>query len=267
MRSAVMDTFLDTTAFPGPVVGRNVLANPFVSQASFNGYIAFTNWPRAEAGRLLPPDLELCANVSATPDAHPVVFIFGDQTQGAMLFGGFTFSLGVHYQELAMAIPFVKHKHGEYVHTYMVRMYSGYTVATWNGNFHYGFSKETARLRWQGPMYIVTTEDDALLLHAAAQATGKWSAGESCALASFAAMRTIFAQPVVGRKSNGAYVCSYFGWDFGEALVRPADVWVSIDAPFVEGLTPRECYDVPSGTFQVRRMLWRLSWPSSCRFR
>ena len=262
-----MDTFLDRTAFPGPSSNRSALADPFVSQARFDGHITFSNWPREDVAKLLPPDLELCPNTSATPDIHPVAFIFGDQTQGAMLFGGFNFSLGVHYQELGMAIPFVKHRHGQYLHMYMVRMYSSYAIATWNGNFHYGFSKEMARLWWQGPVYIVTTENDVLLLHASVEAAGEWSGGDSCALPNFAAMRAIFALPVVGRKSNGAYVCSYFGWDFGEALVRPADACVAIDAPFVEGLTPRECHDAPSGTFQVRGMCWNLSWPSSCRFR
>jgi hypothetical protein len=262
-----MTAFLDMAAFPGPAFRRNALGNPFVSQSRFNGHITFSNWPRTDVEKLLPPDLELCANISATPDVHPVVFIFGDQKQGAMMFGGFTFSLGVNYQELGMVIPFVRHKRGPYVHTYMARMYSSYAVATWNGNFHYGFSKEMARLWWQGPLYIVTTENDSLLLHASVEAGGKWSAGGSCTLPNFAAMQTIFALPVVGRKSNGAYICSYFGWDFDEALVRPADACVSIDAPLVDGLTPRECHDIVSGTVQVRGMLWKLSWPAACQFR
>jgi len=34
----------------------------------------------------------------------------------------------------------------------------------------------------------------------------------------------------------------------------------------VDGLTPRVCYHVDTGTFTVRSMLWQLSWPLACRF-
>jgi len=262
-----MDTFLDDSVFPGSFVARSELSNSFVSQASFNGCIAVSNWPRREAASLLPPELELGANSAATPDVHPVVFVFGDQTHGAMMFGGFTYSLGVNYQELGICIPFVKHRDGTLLQTYMVRMYSSYTIATWNGNLHYGFSKEMARLRWQGPLYVVTTEDDRLLLHAAVDAAGPWSAGRGCALPNFRALQALFALPVIGRKPTGVYACSYFGWDFDDALVRPADVSVSIEAGVLGDLPTRQCSDVAAGSFEVRGMMWRLSWPTSCRFR
>ena len=267
LASAPMDSFLGAAAFPGPAVGRHAGSNSFVSQARFNGCIAFSNWPRADVERLLPPELELCANTSSLSDVHPVTFIFGDQTEGAMILGGFTYSVGVSYQELGMVIPFVKHRCGPYRHTYMVRMYSNYSVATWNGNMHYGFSKEMATLRWQGPVFMVTTEAGALLLHAAVEAAGDWSPGAACTLENFAATREIFSLPVLGRKANGEYVASYFGWDFAEASVRNADSCVSVDAPFLEGLTPRRYHDVPSGTFEVQGMMWRLTWPAPPRFR
>ncbi|HVN85620.1 MAG TPA: hypothetical protein VMW17_12330 [Candidatus Binatia bacterium] len=234
-----------------------------MSEASFNGHIVFSNWSRAEVEKLLPPDLELCANISATPDIHPVVFIFGDQAQGAMLFGGFTFSLGVQYQELGVAVPFVKHRRDPLIHTFMARMYSSYDIATWNGNFHYGFSKVMAKLGWRGPVYLVTAEDGALLLHATVADSGEWLSGDRCTLPNFAAVQWIFSLPVVGRRANGIYVRSYFGWDFGAAQVRTADACGSIDAPFLPGLTPQDWHDVSAGTFEVRNMIWRLSWPSA----
>ena len=261
-----MNRFLGASAFPGPALSRGA-GDSFVSQACFNGYIAFSNWPRADVERLLPQELQLCANTSSSPDVHPVVFIFGDQTEGAMILGGFTFSVGVHYQELGVAIPFVKHRRGPYAHTFMARMYSNYGIATWNGNTHYGFSKEMATLRWQGPVFLVSTEAGTLLLHAAVEAGGDWSPGPAGTLENFAAMRAIFSLPVLGRKANGEYVASYFGWDFSEASVRGADSCVSIDAAFLEGLTPRRYHDVSSGTFEVRGMIWRLSWPAPPRFR
>jgi hypothetical protein len=79
-------------------------------------------------------------------------------------------------------------------------------------------------------------------------------------------MRHVFALPIVGRRANGSYVASYFGWDFGAARVRPARAMLSIDTHLVEGLAPRSCSTVESGTFEVQRLIWRLSWPFPCRF-
>jgi hypothetical protein len=260
-----MDLFLGRDSFSGLSGDRNAFATSFVGQATFNGYIAFANWARADVEKLLPPDLALVPNSSSIPHLHPVVFVFGEQTEGAALFGGLTIPMGIAYHEFCMAIPFVKHQRGRYLHTYIPRMYSSYFPAIWNGNVHYGFSKAMAKMSWQGPVFMLTTADDALLLHISVETQRNWSNGSRCELANFQAMREVFALPVVGRKSNGAYVRSYFDWDFSDALVRSASSCVSVDAPLVEGLTPRECHSVSSGTFEVRGMLWRLSWPSLCR--
>ena len=262
-----MDLFLGTGSFSGRSRRQNASRPSFVGQATFNGCIAFTNWMRHEVEKLLPPELELATTTSSTTHFHPVVFIFGEQTEGTALFGGFTIPLGVAYNEFGMAIPFVKHRRGPYLHTFVARMYSSYFPATWNGNVHYGFSKEMAKMRWQGPVFTLTTEHDTPLLHIGVESGGAWLRGTFRDLENFEAVRDIFALPVVGRKSNGAYVCSHFGWDFSDALVRAVKACISIDAPFVDGLTPCECHSVSSGAFDVRGMLWKLSWPSPCDFR
>jgi hypothetical protein len=260
-----MNTFLTKEAFPGPCVDVKTSSVTFVGQARFNGCITFCNWLRSDVEALLPAELELPANTAAT-NVHPVAFIFGEQTEGATIFAGITFPLGVQYHEFAMAIPFVKHRRGRYLHTFIPRMYSSYFPAIWHGNTYYGLAKEMASMRWQGAVFLATASDDRLLLHAAVEARGPWSPGRTCELPNFQAMRAVFALPIVGRKSDGAYVCSYFGLDFGEAAVRPGDAWVSIDAALIGGLRPRRSHDVAAGTFEVRGMIWRLSWPSACRF-
>ena len=78
-------------------------------------------------------------------------------------------------------------------------------------------------------------------------------------------MRAVFALPVIGCRQDGTYVCSYFGWDFRDATVRPSDSCVSVDAHLVAGCGPRLCHDVAAGTFEVQGMIWRLSWPADCR--
>jgi hypothetical protein len=57
-------------------------------------------------------------------------------------------------------------------------MYSSYFPAVWHGNAHYGFSKEVARMRWQGGIFVATREDGSLLLHAdTAASTGQTPPG------------------------------------------------------------------------------------------
>jgi hypothetical protein len=259
-----MDALLGRSSFLGPSIDVTAFTGSFLSQAHFDGCIAFTNWPRTDVEKLLPPEIELAVNTSSTPELHPVTFIFGEVSDGATTLGGFRLPLGVNYQEFATAIPFVKYRQRHCLHTYVARMYSSYSPATWIGNAYYGFSKEMAKMWWQGPIFLITTEEGVLLLHAAVETEGLWSRGHSCTLRNFAEMQGIFALPIVGRKATGEYVCSYFGWDFSDALVRPADACISIDAPLIAGLTPRRCHDVPDGTFEVRGMIWRLSWPASC---
>jgi hypothetical protein len=259
-----MDCFLGRSAFAGPVIDVDAAGTRFAGQARFSGCIAFTNWPRAEVEALLPPELELAPNTMAV-DLHPVVFVFGDQADGALLFAGVTLPTGVTYQELGIVVPFVRQRGGQHLHSYVPRMYSSYFPAVWHGNAHYGFSKETAVMRWQGPVFLATREDGSLILHADTEPTGSWSPGARCEAPNFAAMRSVFALPVIGRRDDRSYVGSYFGWDFRETQVRPSDSCVSIDAAFLPGLRPGLRHDTASGTFEVRDMIWRLSWPGPCR--
>jgi len=144
-------------------------------------------------------------------------------------------------------------------------MYASYHPAVLAGTY-YGFGKEMAKMWWQGDTFVITREDDGPLLHADARPSGDWSPGSRCELTNFADMRATFALPVLGRKADGTLACSYFGWDFTDARVRPGDACLSLDAPIVAGLTPRRCSGVTLGSFEVRGMMWKLSWPSSCRW-
>jgi hypothetical protein len=259
-----MDGFLGRCAFAGEAVDARAAGATFVGQATFNGGVAVTSWPRGDVAGLLPRGLALATNVSPTPEAHPVVFIFGEQTCGAVRVGGYPFPVGRDYLELCVAVPFVRHVQGRYLHTFIPRMYATYLPAVWNGNAHYGFSKRLARISWDGSLYVVTTTAGVLLLHTEVEPVK--GSDPAAVPPNFAAMREMFSLPVVGRKQDGSYVASYFEWDFDTAVVRAADAVVSIDEPFLEGLTPRRCPDAPSGSFDVRGMVWRLSWPSPPRW-
>ena len=258
-----MDRFLGRTAFPGPAVDLAASGASFAGQAIFNGCIAVANWPRAEVARLVPAELELAANCSDTPDLHPIVFVFGEQTAGAIIFAGYPVLAGPDYGEFALVIPFVRHRGGRNLHVHVPRMYSGYFPATWNGNAHYGFAKAMANMEWRDRLFRLTSETGDLLFHATVEPSGDWLKQPHAVLAGIGA---IFSLPVVGRKSDGRFVGSWWCWDFRDARVRPVRTALSIDAPLVEGLRPRGDSGVEGGTFEVRGMSWKLTWPAPCRF-
>lgn len=260
------DAFLGPSCFEDAPAAAEGFRGPFAGSASFNGCILFSNRPRAAVAKLLPAELEPAPNLSSTPDLHPLAFLFGDQTQGATIFGGVTLPLGISYQELGIAIPFVRRRGGRRLHLYVPRMYSSYFPSTWNGRNFYGYGKRMGSMSWRGPVFLLTDEEGALLMHATLDARDDWSPAGGARLPHFEAMRAVFALPVLGRKPDGGWVCSRFDWDFDEAELRPVDACVVVDGSVLEGLDPGPYPDVPSGSFEVRGMTWRLSWPEACRF-
>ena len=255
-----MEPFLDRVSFGGSPDATRPAARSFVGQARFDGCIAFTNWTRKDVAALLPPDVRLAANTTSTPHLHPVVFVFGEHSRGTLLFGGLAVPTGIAYFEFGMAIPFVEDRGG--LGVYVPRMYASWFPPVWSGNVHYGFAKRLARMGWHGSVFVVGSDAEGLLLHAAAEPAGGWSPGSGCGLPHFAALRETFSLPIVGRRDDGSLVRSFFDWGFDTAMVRPADSCISIDGPVLDGLAPRRCHDAPAGTFEVRGMVWRLSWPA-----
>jgi hypothetical protein len=141
-------------------------------------------------------------------------------------------------------------------------MYSSFFPAVWNGNTHYGFGKELGHMEREGGAILVHGDDGRPRLRIEVGATGGWVAGPECRLPNFEAMRAIFAMPVLGRRSDGRFVRSRFDWGFDEALVRQAEVRLALETSLGPGLGPRPCPTVPDGAFDVRAMIWRLSWPA-----
>jgi hypothetical protein len=121
-----------------------------------------------------------------------------------------------------------------------------------------------ANLSWDGRTSVATTAAGDLLAHADVESAEPWRPATEPA--GFAALRAAFALPIAGRRDDGTFVCSYFRWEIEAAEVRPVHASVSIDAPLIDGLSPRLLNDVPGGAFAVRDMLWRITWPTGCRF-
>jgi hypothetical protein len=268
---------IDRTPAP-PSAGRRSVAG----ESTFDGCIVFTMWPRDDVAGVLPPELTLADVVPASAALagpgdgaaagrqarrHPVAFVFGDQRDGRVVFARRALPLGIGYGELGLVIPFVRHREAARVHAFVARMYSSYFPVVWDGNVRYGFAKDLALMSWQGAMFVMTSADGALLLHAGIAPASSWSAAPANALAGFVTLREVFALPMLGRRADGVIVCSSFDWAFDAAAVRAVDAWISIDASLGPGLAPCDLEGTPGGAFEVRGMRWRLSWPGACRCR
>ena len=259
-----MDALLDRRAFPGSAVDAATAGASFAGEARFSGCFACTNWARAAVRALLPRELSLATNVSATPDVHPVIFMFGEQHEGGVIFGGISIPMGVRYSEFGVAIPYVRFGGGPHLHTYVPRMYSSAYPAVRDANVHYGFRKELARLEQYGGIAALTTPAGALLWQAALEPAGPWIRSRGELPPSVAALHAALSIAIIGRKADGRYIRSFFDLEMGEALVRPVRCAMSIEAPLVEGLAPGRCYAAPGGAFEGRGIRWRLSWPQPC---
>ncbi len=259
-----MQPFFDPACFPRPDPALHA-GTAFNGQATFAGRLCVVGLPRADVVATLPPSLELMSGGCVDPAQHPVLFVFGEQADGTLLVGGRPVPLGIHYGEFAVLVPFVRQRHDATPHVFVARMCSAYFPATWHGNAHYGFAKTTARMRTEGPLFVLSDDDDRLLLHAAVEPRGPWEPATTATLPTIVAVRRLFEHlPVLGRRADGSILCSRFGWDFTHADLRPAAGWISIDGPLLEGLGPRLCAGVPGGTLEVRNLLWKLSWPARC---
>lgn len=259
-----VQVLFDRASFPGPRAGVETFRGAFVGQSIFNGCVILSSWPRGDAKKLLPPDVDLAVNRSAAPDRHPLVFLFGDQTEGATKFAGLTLPTGIRYQEFALAVPFVRCAGGAKLHTYMVRMVSTHRAATLAGNLYYGFGKRMGRMGWEGPVFLMTDELGRLLFHAEVEATEEWRACGAGAAAQLSGLRTAFSLPILGLRGGG-FTASYFAWDFEDARARSVDAALSIDRPFADGLASGALHSLAPGSVELRGMRWRLSWPAPVR--
>jgi hypothetical protein len=147
------------SAFAGPAIDAHTASSRFAGQARFSGCIAFTNWSRDEVAALLPPELTLAPNATA-PDVHPVMFVFGDQADGALLFAGLPVPPQITYQELGIVVPFVRHRGGPHLHNWVPRMCTRAISRPSGGNAT--TASEGAGLdELAGPVFLATREDGA----------------------------------------------------------------------------------------------------------
>jgi hypothetical protein len=246
-------------AFPEPWIARSSAGASYLAEADFDGVIVFTSRERDALARALPEGWRLGHNTSAHPDLHPLVLIFGVQSRTALRLGRYRVPREVEFGEMLVVIPFVVHEKGSHLHVHVVRAYSGDAVSTWSGGVNYGLAKYPADIEWFGRTFTVSAGGGPMLFHATVDAANDWHAGT---VPELAAACEAFLLPVLGVRPDGSIVSSYFDWDFRRAFVRRARIAGSIDAPLARGLEPQVCHGSDGGTFEIRSMRWRVTWPT-----
>lgn len=253
---------LEVDRFEGHTFGATRAGAPPASQAYFHGYAVTTLWPGEEVRALLPDPLEPAPN-PALAGRHPVLFLFGEQRRGAVIYGGVTIPSALVYQEFTMAVPFARHRERGSLHVHLPRMVSSFRPAVLTGNWVYGFEKRMGRMEQEGPVVSVRDEGGASLFRAR---TAPGPRGDAGAARRFDTLRRWFELPVTGIREDGRWVSSYWRFDVTAARLRAADAQVHVHPDLVRGRAGGPCATVPGGVFSIDGMRWALSWPSTPRF-
>jgi hypothetical protein len=222
-------------------------------QATFEGCIAVLNVPRETLLVMLPSAVDLPKGDSS----HcPCLLVFGEQSDGIAFFGGLQLPWGVRYHELMVAIPFVRWGESGGVFLFILGMACDASWAVWNGNIYYGFRKRLASMSWEGGCFYATDEGRQPGFQATLRPRASASSGQ------FTWIQSAAALPVLGHRDDGSFVLSRFDWDFREAAVEAAALSLSVEKRFPELPLGRRAVR-NDDAYWVRRMRWRLSWPTT----
>jgi hypothetical protein len=235
----------------------------FAGRTCFRGVVACAPWPCAYVAGWLPTGFELAPPVAACAH-HPIVLVFGEQRDPAVLRGGLAVPIGPSYGELCMFVPYVRSlAHGELC-TFAWRMWSTYFPAVWEGNHRY-FAKDLATIRSTDDVFVAADHEVRPLVHAVVDGDGDWDAVRAGSPPGLDAIRDAFTLPVLGRPAGGRLASSYFDWDFSAASARPVRTSIWLDGALVGDAQPHELAVAPGDAVAIRDMTWRLSWPGSWR--
>jgi hypothetical protein len=236
-------------------------------EAIYHGRVVFLHLPRSEVAKVLPSDLQLAPRkLPSEPAVHPVILLFGHQTETKLVLPIGTPQVGDDYNELILLVPFVQGLDKQRWHNYVVRMYLDDDVAIQLGNDYYGLQKKKAEFQETPARLSVTRE---LVEYFAFQpgAAGNWmsDATAQTTLANYAEMKEIAEMPVIGRPSWTSYICSYFEWSFANAeagsLSGTSTFLQQFDAGMAGWVALGPVANVTDGAWQVRKIRWRMGYP------
>ena len=270
------DKFLGQEDFSGAPANVSPVVNGY--QSTFNGIVTFNNVDLALVSNLLPNGYELSPRLtSKLPNKHPVVILFGDQTDGAGVFNGSSvppYSNRIHYSEIVVLVPFVQ-KSGDPAgkwHNYVARMYLDNTVPITGGLF-YGYNKQPAIINWAGEKAHVRKAyfSGSDLLNGEFKWFGNWYSGASARsyLKNFDDGLGILATTILGdQRWLDEVICSHWEWNLDNAKIARASTEFRIESSFRSDMVSWPAYSPfvseDDSAFYVKGVQWRLANPESC---
>lgn len=253
-----MTTFLGPNDFDGSFEPQRADAKTG-GQSTYHGKVVFTNIDQKIVANALPQGLRLAEKkISATPDLHPIVYLYGHQTKTKWVIRGKNIPVGQDYQELILLIPFVQLVDHENWHNYVVRMYLNDRAARDIGNKFFGYAKHDATFDETATEFTVLV-DSRPTFHARIETLGPWQTSTDAerTLPHYRDIQTIFEMPALGMKKvkkNPRFVCSYFEWKYDAAEIAPVQSqhWLLLSGPLTS---------VPDGAIAIRNLEWRIKSP------
>ena len=272
-----VDTFLGQDDFVGSPLPADPVANGY--RGTYNGLLVFNNVDKSLAAGLLPAGFELAPRqTSHLPDKHPVILLFGDQTDGISIAAGQLVippKNRVHYSEVILIVPFVRKTSwstSDRWHNYVVRMYLDNVLPITGGVF-YGYNKANAIIHWAGRNAVVRLPPAGPSGTPVMTGAFKWlgrshSAAEAKnRLANFEDALGIMNTTVLGYRG---LVCSHWHWDLDKARIHPAETSYTMQTEFRSdmrgwpALSPFE--SEANSAFVLRGVHWSLANPKTCLF-
>ncbi|KPJ82977.1 MAG: hypothetical protein AMS19_06055 [Gemmatimonas sp. SG8_23] len=261
-----MATFLGVADFEGgPILASSSVTTG--AEGTYLGVVTFTNVDRTKVEALLPSAYRLAARkTSHESDVHPVMLLFGDQTDGHYLLPDPAppVPTGIHYSELIFLVPFVQRKGLPGWHNYVVRMYLDQDEAVVAG-IPYGYQKRKAWIEWRGDEARVYDPKMGPLWRGTLTWGTPWRdyADATASLPRFPDLVAIMRTRILGHHFVG--LCSHWEWDFSDARIAQATTSYDMVSPFRldmkdwPALSPFD--GVADGAFVLRGVRWRLAHP------
>lgn len=215
--------------------------------AQTSGASALFALPRDLVQSMLEPGLVLAAQDLTPPNEHPVLLLFGWQSDvrpNRVPFGG------GRYMEFIVSVPFVQHAHprlhercpGPFI--YMPRLFLDQLFPTLLGIWGYGYNKSLATIQADQSDYTVYRRNtQTALISASYKATGP--TGSETDFPHFTLTRRPYALPLVSRTRFGNWHYSFYDFALGQALIQPIEMTIKVYSREVGGLPPGT-YTVPS---------------------
>lgn len=280
--------FLDTGDFDGDWVPNNVTNYIVGGSSRFSGTIMMANVDSNLVEAVLPTNWSLADPVDASELCHPVLILFGEQSQLQTIFLDQGTPVGgddASYQEMMLLIPFTQRDVGGPLwHTSVIRMYLDDQAAKDIGNDYYAYNKELATFTDSGSIFSVFP-NGSIAFHATYSPSGTLQNFNVATLPNLDEIKKILAMPLVGVVNDTSFSppiewdrCSYFDmvYDHGDgthARVRSTQVQHDYFKPFVPAMTPwiglPPSNNSTNGAIEVENLGWKLMFPAKdhCKYK